>query len=372
MQETASQLDLSFRPLARMARMLGSLRKSAQGVLTKASPGTLALVLCPSIALAGAVVIMANLKHVEIIENGKSKSVTTFCSNPSTILEKNGIPIKPHDKFVFSGFKSNYGTINFYPAFRVKVTADNKTSEILMSKGDTVTDALKKVGVTLKGEDILSAPLSSELSLNELITVKRVTYGMKTNYKPIAFKTETQTTIQLKKGTRVLLRDGKAGQTAVKSKIKYIDGKEVYENVVSVTVSKNPTSREVLVGTAASTPLSSFDANGLILDKNGKPVHYSRVYSGSATAYSARAGSLTASGRRLKVGYIAVNPRKIPYGSKLYIMTPDGSFVYGVAVAADTGAFVSNGSGVLTDLYFPSNSQCERFGVREVNIYVLN
>ena len=61
------------------------------------------------------------------------------------------------------------------------------------------------------------------------------------------------------------------------------------------------------------------------------------MFTATAVAYSARPGAGTASGRKAIPGHIAVNPNVIPYGTKLYITTPDNKVVYGYAVAADTG-----------------------------------
>ena len=40
---------------------------------------------------------------------------------------------------------------------------------------------------------------------------------------------------------------------------------------------------------------------------------------------------------------MAVDPDVIPYGTKLYITSTDGKFVYGYAVATDTGIAVQKG-----------------------------
>ena len=61
-------------------------------------------------------------------------------------------------------------------------------------------------------------------------------------------------------------------------------------------------------------------------------------------------------------------PRVIPLGSRLYIETPDGRFVYGHAVAADTGGSIK---GNKVDLYMETRSECLSFGVRNVKVYVL-
>lgn len=344
---------------------------AARGALPKVSARKIVIVLCSVAALIIASGVMLNLKHVEVIEAGKTTYISTFNTEAAQILKKGGIATTPYDKIIFSGFENNQATIKVIPAFKVSVTADKKTTDVMIAQG-TVSDALAIAKVTAGTEDIVSPSLTANVKKGDTILVKRVTYETKTTLKPISFATETQTTTLLRKGAQQQLCDGKNGQTAIITKIKYIDGTATQQQTISTTVSAKPVNRQLLVGTAASTPVSKLNGpSGLRLNANGVPTSYARCITGLATAYSARRGALTDSGRRAGVGYVAVNPNVIPYGSRLYIMSPDGSFVYGSAIAADTGTFVNDGSGIATDLYFSTYAESCRFGERTVNIYVL-
>ena len=103
--------------------------------------------------------------------------------------------------------------------------------------------------------------------------------------------------------------------------------------------------------------------------RSGDTLTYSRVITANATAYTAKAGARTASGRVASVGCVAVDPKVIPMGSKLYITTPNGKIVYGTAVAADTGGAIK---GNKVDLYYNTYNECIQFGRRNVTVYVLN
>ena len=89
-----------------------------------------------------------------------------------------------------------------------------------------------------------------------------------------------------------------------------------------------------------------------------------------ATAYSAGPGAWTASGRDAIPGHVAVDPDVIPYGTKLYIRTSDGSFLYGYAVAADTGVALNQGI-IDVDLFFSTYEESCQFGKQLVDIYIL-
>lgn len=108
----------------------------------------------------------------------------------------------------------------------------------------------------------------------------------------------------------------------------------------------------------------------MLFDASGAPLSYSRVIEGKASAYYQ--GSRTATGTKPMPGTVAVNPRQIPYGSKLWIVSSDGRYTYGYAVAEDTGGFTKWSNGPVVDLYMSTSSECYSFGVRNVKIYVLN
>ncbi len=87
-----------------------------------------------------------------------------------------------------------------------------------------------------------------------------------------------------------------------------------------------------------------------------------------ATAYTASRYARTASGERVSLGVVAVDPRVIPLGTKLYIQSLDGSIDYGYAIASDTGGAIKNRK---IDLFFNTYSDCTKFGVRNVRVYIL-
>ena len=106
------------------------------------------------------------------------------------------------------------------------------------------------------------------------------------------------------------------------------------------------------------------------VDANGAPPHYKRLIQGHATAYYG--GTLTATGTKPMQGTVAVDPREIPYGTRMYITSADGSIVYGLAVAEDTGGFIYFPHGATVDLYMWTYNDCVQWGWRMANIYILD
>ena len=70
-------------------------------------------------------------------------------------------------------------------------------------------------------------------------------------------------------------------------------------------------------------------------------------------------------------GYVAVDPKEIPYGTKMYIVSADGQYVYGYAIAADTGGFI-HGDRADMDLFMDTHGQCVKFGRRDIVVYFVH
>ena len=87
-----------------------------------------------------------------------------------------------------------------------------------------------------------------------------------------------------------------------------------------------------------------------------------------ALGIQVRRGARTATGTTAQEGVVAVDPRFIPYGTRMFIVTSDGEFIYGLSTAEDCGTGVD---GKRVDLYMHSTAECFQFGVQECTIYFL-
>ncbi|WP_297135185.1 SH3 domain-containing protein [Terrisporobacter sp.] len=80
-------------------------------------------------------------------------------------------------------------------------------------------------------------------------------------------------------------------------------------------------------------------------------------------SYAYTGGGITATGTKPKYGTIAVDPKVIPYGTKVYIKELDKVFT-----AEDTGGGIK---GNKIDIYMPTESDCTKWGVRTVTLQIL-
>lgn len=126
---------------------------------------------------------------------------------------------------------------------------------------------------------------------------------------------------------------------------------------------------------AASEPVITAQS---ITTSTGQSLAFSKVLDIRATAYSASAeengpwGPVDYFGNALKLGTIAVDPKVIPFGTKLYITGYDFS---GLPVGGMIGTATDKGGAIKgnrIDIFVPgSRSFVAGFGVQNVKVYIL-
>lgn len=310
------------------------------------------------------------LKGNEVkINNGKTtKTVMIAKGTVADALEKAGITVGEKQVAVPSEKTDIISDteINIYNAKKITVTADGETKEVLVPEGNVV-ESLNMAGYNIDGDDILDISRDSDVWDSMSVVIKRVTFGEETSKEKIAYDTVNENSDKIELGTTKIKTKGKNGEKLVTRKCKYIDGKKVSEKTISDKTIKKPVDEVTLVGTKGA---ASSSGAGTFTDLYGNSVAYSQVLTGSGTAYTAPDGAGTATGVAAYHGGVAVNPNIIPYGSKLYIVSTDGSFVYGYATAVDTGGALMDGSAIV-DCFYNTYDECVNFGRRDVNVYVI-
>lgn len=317
------------------------------------------------------VAVSVNMRAVTVNDGEDSRVILTFYENPHAVLAEAGVVLSEGDSVESVPEGDRAASINITRAFDVQVTADGVTTLVRMTDG-TVADALEKVGVEVGEQDELSVPADTALAEGIEIEVGRVTYREYTKTETIPFETTIKYTNIIAKGATKVSRKGQTGVKTYTYRERIVNGEVAQTTLVSEKVTKAAVDQVNLVGTVAGVPLSKAPYE-IELDEKGHPVNYKTVYTGKATAYTNEGGRLskyTASGRLAQVGVVGVDPRKIPYGTELYIVSPSGSYVYGYAIAGDTGPGVRNGS-LITDVFMDTVEECRQFGGRTMMVYVL-
>ncbi|HVR46849.1 MAG TPA: 3D domain-containing protein [Candidatus Binatia bacterium] len=161
-------------------------------------------------------------------------------------------------------------------------------------------------------------------------------------------------------GISKVVSHGTRGVLEFQARYAQRDGGPVQRIVVWSKVVRAAQPRIVADGIGYS-PLAAFEAHGVtrmaFLARDAIVM--------MATAYTASCGGcdgMTAIGRRAGHGIVAVDPRIIPLGTRLYIPG------YGPAIAGDTGGAIV---GHRIDLGFDSMRDAMLFGRRDIKVYRL-
>lgn len=202
------------------------------------------------------------------------------------------------------------------------------------TRAATVGEALAALGAPLAGADYAVPAASGPLPADGQVRVVRVREEVLAEQSLIPRETVYQALPEVEIDTVQTLQTGADGIIRRYVRVRYEDGIEVSRVTEGETVAQAATPRVIGYGTKITIR---------VLDTPDGPLEYWRAYTVYATSYSAsRAGvprtarnfGITASGRPLTKGLIAVDRRYIPFNTRMYVPG------YGFALAADTGGGV--------------------------------
>ncbi len=327
-------------------------------------------------AANGNKLVVLRAMPITIVEDGEKIATVTVAGTVADALQEAGVTCRPVDKMNYDAsteLKEGM-TVEIQRAFSVDVVADGETQTIEFLEG-TVADVLTKLGIELGEDDEVSPSLDTKLKPGNEINVYRVSYEERTATEVIKFKTITKDSSSLYKGTTQVEQEGRSGEKTVVYKDKIVDGKVVDSKAISEEIITKAVDKIVVKGTkikilSGTSPISAMALPSHYTLDNGIPTGALTTITGRSTAYTAEPGASTASGVAAQSGYVAVNPKQIPYGTEMYVVSTDGKYVYGYCIAADTGGFAKRGSAVI-DLFMDTRDECYQWGNREVCIYIL-
>ena len=347
--------------------MMFSNTKSGKGVtlFTKFVAGVMSVVV---FTLISGAVIDRQAKHVTLVTvnafDGTENS-TDLISRQNTVsglIEETGLAVGEYDRLsmlpedeLYSGAR---GGLRKGRKFTVNIDGG---VQILTTTKKTVSEAFTENGITVGATDRVEPDINSEVISDMTVNVYRVAYRETMEEISIPFEIVEEANPNLYKGTTKITTKGQNGLKKISYKITTENGVETGREITGETIVSKPVTQVVSVGTKEKPKVT----------KSGKPLSYSKKLTVTATAYSAKAGAKTASGKAAQYGVIAVDPKVIPLGSKLYVeSTNDGvHWTYGYCIAGDTGGAIK---GNKIDLFYNSESQCLQFGRRSATVYILN
>ena len=345
-------------------------QKALSGRTRAAAPRVLAFCVMAVSLLFTLAVTAANLRLTYVTDSYGARQLvvsTDADSDPARVMSLSGMEAEEGDHVYYTAFSGSLASLNIERAFTVTIQADDQEYPVKMAFG-TVADALERAGITLDEEDYTEPALDQLVTAGSSIVVHRVDYQDKVETQAIPYDTEyVYTSLYFRNtGRATTLQHGSEGQQAVTTRERWVDGELENSMVVDVTTTVEPTNHVVKTYGAGApvSPLTGTDGT------TNAPASYSRVLTGKATGYYSKSGK-GSSGLGLGYGTVAVDPDVIPYGTLLYITSTDGRFVYGYAIATDTGIAVQNGE-ILVDLFYETYAESVINGAIQANVYVVN
>ena len=260
---------------------------------------------------------------------------------------------------------------------------DGETVYTVTGQPDDTEGALALAGVEISERDRVTSALQADGSV--AITVERpVTTYEELIVDLLPYDTLRQADPNLLLGEEQVVQAGVQGTVSARSRVITDPDGSLSITSMGTTVSQ-PVDEIVAYGTQVEPVAQSWlsvtddvlthidantDGSGTLTTASGQELTYTQVLSCKATAYTTQRQSWkkTATGTTARVGAIAVDPKVIPYGTRMFIVSADGSITYGVATAEDCGG---NIKGNRIDLFFDTYNECISFGVRTCDVYLL-
>jgi len=314
----------------------------------------------------------SGLKEITVVRTdlfaNTSESFTTKTrqENVHALFKEKGIKVDDNEILTFSMTDSleDGNVLEIKQGRAVTLSADGVTKLTLTSQ-ETVADALIEAGVEIQPYDWAEPSFEAPVTEGMYISLHRISVQEETVTEKIPSPVENLTDDNMFEDEKKVIK-GSDGEKQVVYRILSDANGEVYREAISETILKEATPTTVTVGTKVKPKAT----------KQGRTFSYKRKITVKATAYDTSLeenGGWTKTAMGLTPGYgiVAVDPRVIPLGTKLYIESPDDgqSWTYGYCIGGDTGGAIK---GNRVDLCYNTQAECVRFGVRSATVYILD
>ena len=332
----------------------------------------LSAILLPLLLVVVGLSQTAFAKTYVITDGDRVVTYTTFATDPTEILGQAGLDLQGDDTYVTNGATG----ITIRRAQSVYICYHGEWMEV-STHGETAGELLARMNLDVDGEDVLSHSLDTPTFGGMELRVDRVVCRQETYTTTLSHETTYCTDASIPEGSREVLIQGRDGELRCTANVTYINGVETEREVLSQDVTIAPVTEIVAQGTgtlaetAVDPDAMPVISDGYITLPTGEVLTYTDTATVRATAYThtdAGCDLITATGSTVHVGTVAVDPRYIPYGTRMFIVANDGSYIYGISEAEDCGGAIK---GDRVDLYFPTYAECMAFGWRTCTIYFL-
>ncbi|MDA8195400.1 MAG: 3D domain-containing protein [Thermaerobacter sp.] len=297
------------------------------------------------------------LRHVDIVvespQGTRNVRFWTFRATVRRVLAQAGLGINQHDR-ISQNLSQTIGPSPLVVREAIPIWIQTAHRHF---RGWTthyhVQNILKSFHIKLGPLDRVTPGLHGALNWNGTLTVVRRWLVTREISVALPYAIQYRPNPNLWKGQQTVAAPGHDGQAVKQVQVLMQDGQPVRQTVLGQKVVNPPQNEVVLYGTRQ------------LIARGGQVLQFSRVLTMVSTAYwpdPAWSNGYTTLGMKAHYGVVAVDPRVIPLGTRLYIPG------YGFAVAADTGSAIV---GDRIDLCFDTQAPATAWGVRTVRVFIL-
>ena len=240
--------------------------------------------------------------------------------------------------------------INIKKAVQIPVTSDGVT-QTANTLPVTTEELLNKLNITVGENDIVEPAMDKTLYKGDKVVVKRVTFGEVVEEVDVDYATRNVPDYSMTIGKTAVVQQGTIGKERQTYNVTYIDGVE--------------SERELINSETLVEKKDSITSYGMYMNFSAPAglQYKEKISNVRAVSYHFSGTPKGSYGKPCTYGTVAVDPSVIPLGSLLYI---EG---YGYAIANDTGSSIK---GNVVDVYMEDIRQCNKWGARTVNVYVIS
>lgn len=311
---------------------------------------TMILLLVAAVFVSG--FVWANSKIV-IKVDGKEIVAGALSPDPKEILSVAGVLLGSRDEYrVVANEAGKASVIEVYRAIPMTLTIGSKV-EFVWSGKPTVGEVAESLGYSSRAyKTVPDASTRPSQSMN----IRLLTLSDKTVEKelPVPFPIIRQPDATMEKGMEAVVEPGVPGKKLATVRQMFEEGREAGYDILKEKTLVEPKPEILRVGTRESN------------DPSRGTIRFKKLLVMEATAYTPfddGQSGITASGIPAKRGIVAVDPRVVPLGTRVFIPG------YGLALAADTGGAIK---GHKIDLCIEDYNEAIRFGRRKVEVYILS
>ncbi|MCL1845260.1 MAG: 3D domain-containing protein [Defluviitaleaceae bacterium] len=306
--------------------------------------------------------------HVVLVDGGETSEFRVGANTVEGFLHEAGVPLNRFDR------------LNHAPDAvlwdGIPLTIDRETSFYVQTNGGdlvaraarpdaTVAEVLRQIQEETQTAHVYHGDSSRPISNGETLNFDTWRSRFEVEQYPLPYQLIENRTGSVPQGREHLRVEGEYGIEEITTSVVYVGGVEESRDFFSAEIIREPIDAILDIGTAWL---------GSLTNTNSPDFHYFRRVRMEATAYTAYYNctgkhpcdpwfGITASGRRVQHGIVAVDRNVIPLGTRLYVEN------YGFAIAADVGGAIR---GDKIDLYMYTIEEALRFGRRNVYVWILD